>query len=234
MSSMKLVKINHKWDLKVPEIREKALPWSVWEKERLAAMHKVIRKGDVVLDIGTEFGDMTALYSKWSGGNVILAEPAINYWVYIKEIFEANNCPPPISSFVGFVGKEHRYDYVGSGYPPEVNLPHTVEGDEGFGFRHLNEQGDSIPTITIDEISKIRKLDIVNMDIEGAEYQALLGAQKVLKEDRPIWFISVHPAFMYDRYKNTFDDLIHLMELNNYETTFLGEDHESHYMFKPL
>ena len=234
---MKKITINNKWDLKVPEIREKALPWSIWEQERLDSMYKTIRNGDLVLDIGTEFGDMTALYSKWSGGNVILVEPAVNYWVYIKDIFEANNCPPPLLSYAGFVGAKTTNGIIFPKYPPKVTeMKRTVEGDLGFGFRHLNEQADVIPTITIDDIAlnASRKIDIVNMDIEGAEYQALLGAEKVLKEDRPIWFISVHPEFMWDRYHNSQDDLVHLMELNNYETTFLAFDHEKHYMFKPL
>jgi FkbM family methyltransferase len=235
---MDTIRVNHRWELKVPDIRVNALPWSIWEQHRLDAMYKTIRKGDYIVDIGTEFGDMTALYAKWCGygSNMILVEPSENYWVYIKSIFEANGIEPPKSSFVGFVGAVNNYQKYPEGYPDEVNGDFTIEGDKGFGFRHMNEQDDTIPTITIDEIYKKEGIGIfpsvVNMDIEGAEYQALLGAKETIEHHRPIWFISVHPEFMWDRYHNTKDDLIHLMELSGYETTYLGKDHEEHFMFK--
>lgn len=239
---MKTCLINNRWSLKLPEVRQKALPWSIWEKERLDAMYKSIRKGDFIVDVGTEFGDMSALYAMWAGGGsqMILTEPSENYWPYIKEIFKENGLGSPKSSFVGFVGSKNNYSE--EDYPeefPKASLgKFTVEGDLGFGFRHLNEQADIIPTITIDEIFEKEGLGIfstiVNIDIEGAEYQAMLGAEKTLMKYRPIFFISVHPEFMWDRYQNSPDDLVCLMELNNYETTYLGKDHEDHFMFKPL
>ena len=52
-----------------------------------------------------------------------------------------------------------------------------------------------VPTITIDELLKelgnIRP-DFIKLDVEGAEYLALLGAKGTLEQLRPIMYIEIH------------------------------------------
>lgn len=54
--------------------------------------------------------------------------------------------------------------------------------------------------ISLDEYAEAHNLwpDAMKMDIEGAEYDALLGAQKVLSR-KPALDISVHPDFLRER-----------------------------------
>jgi FkbM family methyltransferase len=55
----------------------------------------------------------------------------------------------------------------------------------------------SVPVTTLDEYSKrggIEKIDVLKLDIEGAEIQALQGASEVLKTVKLV-FIEFHPPF---------------------------------------
>lgn len=233
--------INEKWTINLPEVRNKALPWEHWEYERMDAMHKAIKKGDTIVDVGAEHGDMSALFNTWSQGKMILVEAATNYWPYMKQIFEANNLPPPYMSYMGFASDKNFGDTKPvKGWPKEVNDPITVEGDHGFGFRHLNEQTkddgefyeEAISCLKLDDMVDT-KVDVITMDVEGAEYNVLLGATELIKRDRPIVFVSVHPEFIRDRYGMTSDDVLMHMKILGYEAKYLGQDHEKHFQFTP-
>ena len=41
-------------------------------------------------------------------------------------------------------------------------------------------------------MERFRRPDFIKMDIEGADADALAGAERVLKEARPTWLIELH------------------------------------------
>lgn len=52
-----------------------------------------------------------------------------------------------------------------------------------------------IETVALDDILKGKRVTFIKMDIEGAEYEALLGARQLIKENRPRMAISVYHKF---------------------------------------
>jgi FkbM family methyltransferase len=56
----------------------------------------------------------------------------------------------------------------------------------------LSDRGPEIQMVPIDEPFSAVSLTIIKMDIEGAEYDALRGAAKVIQRDRPILAICVY------------------------------------------
>ena len=81
--------INRRWELELPDFRATRPGWSWWEHEALKILHAVIRPGDVVWDIGSELGDLAALYASW-GARVVLVEPEPTMWPWIRWTFQAN------------------------------------------------------------------------------------------------------------------------------------------------
>ena len=56
----------------------------------------------------------------------------------------------------------------------------------------ISEEGDKIiETVNLDEDIK-EKIDIIKMDIEGEEYNALIGCKNHIINDKPILLISVY------------------------------------------
>lgn len=255
MVEMREVNINGRWKLNLPEHRAERPQWPWWEATRLAAMHHFIQPGDVVYDIGAEEGDFPALFASW-GAYVALVEPNPRVWPNIKAIFDNNRrwideAPDDrlaplgdqiIGSFVGFAS-DHCEDasngqapwgharYIGQDWP---NCAYgEVIGDHGF--RHLAQETDTTPQITIDALAEFLVLapDHITMDIEGAEFHALTGASRVLRECRPYVWASIHGKALYDFFGKNGADVLQLMAEHGYEGVFLTEDHEAHWLFVP-
>lgn len=63
----------------------------------------------------------------------------------------------------------------------------------GSGSGRISEEGTvSVKVNTLDEILKNQKVDFIKMDIEGAEVEALKGAKKIIREQKPKLAISVY------------------------------------------
>ena len=52
-----------------------------------------------------------------------------------------------------------------------------------------------IETVALDDVLEGKRITFIKMDIEGAEYEALLGARKLIMENRPRMAISVYHKF---------------------------------------
>lgn len=222
--------INNKWNIKLPKHRAEVPNWPFWEKERLAAMYAAIRPGDTVLDIGAEQGDLSALFGKWAGpaGRMILVEPSPGFWPNIKATFEANGLKPYLC-FQALIGDETTERLA----PTLGQWPEVANGDISLevGFSHLNEKPD-IPVVKIDDL-ELPAIDIITIDIEGSEYQAVQGMQELIKKSRPTIFISIHPEFMWKEHRHTSDDLHVMLQKLGYKGVYLATDHEQHWVYKP-
>ena len=54
---------------------------------------------------------------------------------------------------------------------------------------------EEIECVALDDVLEGKKITFIKMDIEGAEYEALLGARKLIMENRPRMAISVYHKF---------------------------------------
>lgn len=233
MTKMFNTRVNGKWNIVLPEHRATVPNWPFWEKERLAAMYAAIRPGDAILDIGAEQGDMSALFAKWAGpnGDITLIEPSQGFWPNIKATFEANGLKPYrcYQALVSRKTEAQITDVQGKLYEWPVAARGEINLD--VGFSHLNEKPD-IPVVAIDDLD-LPDVDIITMDIEGSEYEAVEGMLKTIDKFKPTIFISVHPEFMWREHGHTPDDLHVMLHKAGYEGTYLAFDHEQHWMYKP-
>lgn len=206
-----------------------------WEKVRIDSCAELITEGMTVYDIGAECGDFTALYRKWVGdeGQVIPVEPSPPYWPIIRQIWEVNGFAPPCATFNGFASDA--CSDAERAFAPGWPEASEGEGIPEFGFRHLAQQGDTTPQITIDDLAtlSITTPSAIVMDIEGAEWHALSGALVQLEHNRPLVWVSVHPPTMLDWYGKTFADIVELMASVGYVGRLLGEEVEEFWLFQP-
>ena len=90
-----------------------------------------------------------------------------------------------------------------------------------------------MPTARIDD-TVLNKLDLITMDTEGSEFEIIKGATETIKRLKPVIYISIHPAFMDDRYHQQAQDLINYIRDLGYSSNLLAIDHETHVEFLPL
>lgn len=273
-------RINGRWDLLLPIHRAIRPEWTSeagWEKPRLDSMHehltRLVRAGrdedarwydtdegevrPVIIDVGVEEGDLTALYSLW-GCDVVMVEPNPRVWPNVRAIWEANGLRLPLSGWVGFAAdaddrmdapsvdawlREHvRVDAPGPGDDGWPSCAHgPVIGDHAF--LHL-AQHPHVPSVTLDTLvrdgqwnGKPLHVDAITLDTEGSELRVLRGADRILREDRPLVWVSVHQdhQWVLENYaQDTIEAIDAFMVSHGYVGEHLATDHESHWYFSPI
>jgi FkbM family methyltransferase len=134
----------------------------------------LLKKNDIVLDIGAGIGDFSILASKRIGinGKVIAIEPNIEDYKLLQQNISNNNCPNIIPINIG-VGRE----------PGERTITFM---DRTFKFS-VDSLGSILNRIGINN----QKINFVKMDIEGSETEVLSHSFDIIK-CVPIISIELH------------------------------------------
>lgn len=245
---MKPAVINHNpgWDFILPDSIAEWDAITHWECERLASMQANLHPGQVLFDIGTEHGWLSAVYGGFVGyENMVLVEPSAEMWVDIHKTWAANSFADPAYCFPGFMsdtgdatfaktGKGKAAKLV-TGWPEfaDVSLPESGP----MAYRNLNHHRESVPTSSVDQFVAATGITpaAVTIDVEGAELLVLTGARKTLLEARPRVWCSVHPDLMErDFGVERVEELFEYMDSLGYKRDYLGTDHEQHHVFWPI
>lgn len=238
--------INGRWTMSLPEHRAARPEWTDpgWEVERLNSMFFNLAKDDVLLDVGSEEGDLSGLFASWlPDGGIVLLEPNAKVWPCIKSVWDGNDLKPPLDWWVGFASSDNQFpEECDRAAREEVDgWPACAFGEiiPAHGFRHLAEDAGAIPQVTLDrlaegvEVHHGRRPTAITMDVEGAELEVLKGATDLLEHDRPQIWVSVHPEFMRHHFGQRPGELFNFMEGYDYRIHHLSTDHEIHVWLEP-
>ncbi|MFX1315207.1 MAG: FkbM family methyltransferase [Promethearchaeota archaeon] len=136
-----------------------------------------IRNGDIILDIGASIGWYTCKVSKLVGdnGKIIAIEPNQRNYEYLKKNIEINNLNNIITINKGVWSSKKELIFLCKGYGSTLEFNRVFE-NKSRNFITINV--DTIDNI-ISEL-KLTKINLIKMDIEGAEIEAILGAKYVI------------------------------------------------------
>lgn len=231
--------VNQRWQVNLPKFLHEWDAWASWERERFESMHEHLSSSDVLFDIGTEQGALSAIYAQWC--QMVLFEPHPDAWPTIRAIWEANDLPSPRGCFAGLVGTSTNLLPEALDFDPSIRdvwpaCAYSGAEQQARAYRYIHEHAHSTPQTTLDDWSNATgiKPSAITIDVEGAEYDVLLGSVQVLARDRPKVWVSVHPDLMGRDYSRTPEDVHGLMKAANYSATHLGTDHEEHWFYSPL
>lgn len=137
------------------------------------------RQGDVLCDIGSFDMYNTEQFIKWNP----------NYeHVYA---FEAD--PVSYSKYADKNLGENVDVYNLGIWSSKSQLSFESAPNGEYGGSRINEKGEVIiDTVSLDDFLKEKKVDIIKMDIEGAELEALKGAQNVIRTHKPCLTVSIY------------------------------------------
>jgi FkbM family methyltransferase len=163
--------------------------YGIYENETAKEFLKNINPSNCILDIGANVGYYSILAaSKANKGKVFAFEPNINLHTQIKNSALLNK-------FTNIQIVPHAVSNV---HNQELKLYISNADNKGMSALEIPENysglTETIICVTIDEWIKtanIQKVDIIKMDIEGAELKALHGMQNTLIKHKPILFIEV-------------------------------------------
>ncbi len=150
---------------------------SSWEELTTEMFKKVVKEGDVVVDLGANIGYFTLLAARLVGkkGKVYAFEPEpINYSLLLKNI-ELNG-----------------YDNIVAVQKAVSNVTGKVRlflDKKDTGAHTIYQPGDKrefieVESVTLDEFFKDKKhpINVIKMDVEGAEIAAFSGMDRIIRE----------------------------------------------------
>jgi FkbM family methyltransferase len=175
-------------------------PFAAWysddyEPKMRSALRRLVRPGDVCADLGAHAGYFALLMSALAGpaGRVIAFEPRAETRAYLERNLAMNPGGAAVEVRAAAVAARttSALELHCGGYGSELRstLLASVAEREAPETRHAV----SVAAVTLDDgFPAGEPLDVVKMDIEGAEAFALLGARRLLAEQRPTFVVEYH------------------------------------------
>lgn len=159
------------------------------EKAELVFYASYLRPGMTVFDVGAHVGTMTLLFSSLVGeeGEVHAFEAGSAVFKQLKAICQSAGRSAIILNHTALAEEEglrglNVYDSHHLSWSSLAERPLHKYGI------HVKPVGmEKVTTTTIDSYCQkngITKIDLLKIDVEGAEYQVLLGARQMLQEKR--------------------------------------------------
>lgn len=225
---------DHEWayELVLPEPLASWDTFAYWERARTLDMAARLKPGDVLVDVGAEFGWQSVVYSRMVGPeNMLLVEPGPYLWPNIRRTWEHNCSVPPLASAQCLLTDEPGELPVGSvvvdGFPVCSAGPLTPD----MAYGHVSHGG--LPRTSLDALVLDLGVvpDAITIDVEGAELLVLQGAEALLRDAQPVVWVSVHPDLMERDFATTADALHEYMDSLGYVGDLLATDHEEHWRF---
>lgn len=139
--------------------------------------------GDWVVDGGAFIGDHTIAYLKAVGpeGKVYAFEPNPAAYACLY-----HNCSEAVTFNAGLSDRESFVNYRAA---------------DNAGAGHVGADDGPIHLFTLDSLN-LRRCDFLKLDIEGCEYEALVGAAKTIGQHKPVLWIEVNEGALIRRMRN--------------------------------
>jgi FkbM family methyltransferase len=182
-----------------------------FEYETLTRYSNFIKKGDTILDIGANVGVFSLLGSQLVGsqGKVYSFEPSYLTFESLNKNLLLNDVKNVFTQKLALSETE------GS-----IKMGDTDDALNFIDLKNIKEDGEVVEMKTLDnwlKINDLSKIDVIKIDIEGAELLCFKGATQLLKNASPIIIMECNEKWCH-RFDYTVFDLLRF--LNEFGYTF--------------
>lgn len=163
-----------------------------YEPNELAFLARVLRPGMQVVDVGANEGFYTVFAARRvaPGGRVLAFEPSprersrLERNVRINRLANVQVLPLALGA------------RPGRAVLRVANPEHNGQNSLGaFAYESVSLAGEvNVEVRTLDEVAAGTRVDLVKIDVEGAELAVLEGAERVLREERPLVQLEIFDA----------------------------------------
>ena len=159
-----------------------------YEPQELEMSLNLIKKEDVIFDVGANFGWYSMnIALKYPNCKLYAFEPIPNTYHNFYENIQLNNFENILPSNIGLSDEEGSFMFY---YDDtlSVNASLTNVSDN----KNIKNIECFVSTIDLFiEKQKIKKIDFIKCDVEGAEFLVFKGGFKTIKRDKPIIFSEI-------------------------------------------
>ena len=156
----------------------------------LPYLEEVLSQGKVFVDVGANFGVYTLVASRLVGatGKVIALEPTAQSFETLRQNIALNHFSN-VRAFQVALTQSSGKAWLYHGWDPVSN---------SLGKDPLSsDEGEEVQTESLDNLLEdngIGRVDVIKVDVEGAEELVLRGATKTLTSNRPVIIFEFNPA----------------------------------------
>jgi FkbM family methyltransferase len=154
-------------------------------------LRRLLNPGDVFIDIGANIGYFTLLGASLVGshGRVFAFEPLTDNCALMKKSVTENSFENVDINPVAIAESRQTFQLDVSGFSSNARvIDFTSEAVPGSGPKRLVE------VFTLDEMmTTAERIDVIKMDIEGAEPRAWQGMQQTVTQHQPILIFEFSP-----------------------------------------
>lgn len=175
----------------------------IHEESTTALFRKAVKKGDVILDVGANIGYFTLLAANLTGpqGKVYSFEPEPRNFGYLSKNISLNNYTNVVATNKAVSNVESKVKLY---LCPYDTGHHTIQQFEGIRSYDPSRAGDKkefveIEAVRLDDFFKnnITPINLIKMDVEGAEMLALSGMENIIKANKKlVMFIEFFPLLI--------------------------------------
>ena len=163
--------------------------FGIYDEKGINFLKKILKKGDVFIDIGANIGSYTVIAAKLveNSGEVHAFEPVSG--IFDRLIFNIQ-----LNLFENIIVNKNAV------HENEEWLTLRLSDQRNLGmssiFPHGSESGlkEKVKAVSLDEYikgKKIKKADLIKIDIEGAELYALRGMKETLLNIKPVVMMEI-------------------------------------------
>jgi len=192
-------------------IQQQLFWYGYYEKEVGDLLKKIVKPGDVFLDLGANIGYFSLLVASNSPSvKVISFEPVAGLFQNMNDNIFLNNSKniTTVNAAVGEMSEEKELF---------VSAPDNLGMSSFHQPENYSGKKERIKVETIDDwfkTSGLAKIDIVKLDIEGSELAALKGMKEVLQKQKPVLIVEINPETLSMFNLNPSDVVVYLKQLN--------------------
>ena len=164
------------------------------ERDLQRVLKAAVRPGMVAVDAGANWGCHTLLMSRLAGeaGRVLACEPFPPAFGDLEWHLAANHCANVTACQAALSDSDGRAAFV----PNEsAYLGHLDFGGEGEGLDPEGRERMEVTVRTLDSLAAeldLPRLDLVKIDVQGAESRVLAGAEGVAERFHPTLIVELH------------------------------------------
>jgi len=162
-----------------------------YEPNEFCWLNRVLQPGMTFVDVGANMG----LYSLFAAkkvtalGNVLAVEPSSRECQILEGNIKSNALQNVRTVHAAVSDRRGTADLL---VAPLRNSGHNTLG--GFGYGTSTERTERVPTNRLDDLVQTAgfdRVDVIKMDVEGAEMLALRGATETLRRFHPLLLLEV-------------------------------------------
>jgi FkbM family methyltransferase len=184
-----------------------------YDTQTITRMERLLAPDAAVLDVGANIGAYAVQLGRAlrGGGRLIAIEPVPANVERLRENIEANALTEVVEIINAAVGEREGVVHLQGATGREGLTGNAVVADYGIAA--------SLTTIdTVAEARGLSRCDLIKLDVEGGEFAALRGAERLLRRCRPVLYLELNAHWMR-HFGWSVRDLLHYLAPLGYELT---------------